>query len=262
MTNGARGALEQPPDEPGWWLASDGKWYPPELASTYVTSAVEGDSTVRSPAAVAEPWATPTCGDGRTPWYEQTWLVVLALWFCFPIGLVLMWRKPSWQRGLKVGITAAVAALFVGGGIANALSSDKSSSDAKSAPLVATTTTTPETPTTVHTTTTTRAPTTVPATVAPTTAPPVTQPPVTQPPVTQPPVTQPPVTQPPMRLPSVTQPPASNCTPGYDPCIPPGPDVDCAGGTGNGPRYVQGPVRVTGPDIYGLDRDGNGIGCQ
>jgi hypothetical protein len=53
----------------------------------------------------------------------------------------------------------------------------------------------------------------------------------------------------------------SNCTPGYDPCIPPGSDVDCAGGSGNGPRYVQGPVRVTGDDPYRLDSDGDGIGC-
>jgi hypothetical protein len=32
-----------------------------------------------------------------------------------------------------------------------------------------------------------------------------------------------------------------NCTAGYSPCIPPGSDVDCAGGSGNGPRYVDGP---------------------
>jgi hypothetical protein len=55
---------------------------------------------------------------------------------------------------------------------------------------------------------------------------------------------------------------AANCTPGYSPCIPPGPDVDCAGGSGNGPRYVQGPITVTGSDPYGLDSDGNGIGCE
>jgi len=55
---------------------------------------------------------------------------------------------------------------------------------------------------------------------------------------------------------------AADCTPGYSPCIPPGPDVDCAGGSGDGPRYVQGPVYVTGSDPYGLDRDGNGVGCQ
>jgi hypothetical protein len=49
---------------------------------------------------------------------------------------------------------------------------------------------------------------------------------------------------------------------GYDPCLPPGDDVDCAGGSGNGPRYVNGPVRVTGSDPYGLDGDGDGIACE
>jgi hypothetical protein len=38
-------------------------------------------------------------------------------------------------------------------------------------------------------------------------------------------------------------------------------DVDCAGGSGNGPEYT-GRVRVIGPDVYGLDRDGDGIGCE
>jgi hypothetical protein len=52
-----------------------------------------------------------------------------------------------------------------------------------------------------------------------------------------------------------------NCQ-GYDPCIPPGPDVDCAGGTGDGPRFVSGPVRVNGSDPYGLDGDGDGWGCE
>jgi hypothetical protein len=49
---------------------------------------------------------------------------------------------------------------------------------------------------------------------------------------------------------------------GYDPCIPPGADVDCAGGSGDGPRYVEGPVEVTGSDPYDLDRDGDGVGCD
>ena len=57
-------------------------------------------------------------------------------------------------------------------------------------------------------------------------------------------------------------PAAAACTPGYSPCIPPGPDVDCAGGSGNGPRYVQGPITVTGSDPYGLDSDHDGIGCE
>ena len=54
----------------------------------------------------------------------------------------------------------------------------------------------------------------------------------------------------------------SSCDPNYEPCVPISSDVDCAGGTGNGPAYVRGPVRVVGVDIYGLDRDGNGVGCE
>jgi hypothetical protein len=52
-----------------------------------------------------------------------------------------------------------------------------------------------------------------------------------------------------------------NCQ-GYDPCISPGSDVDCAGGSGNGPRYIDGPVYVTGADPYGLDSNGDGVGCE
>lgn len=55
---------------------------------------------------------------------------------------------------------------------------------------------------------------------------------------------------------------ASSCDPNYEPCVPIATDVDCAGGSGNGPAYVQGPVRVIGVDVYGLDSDGNGVGCQ
>ena len=53
------------------------------------------------------------------------------------------------------------------------------------------------------------------------------------------------------------------CHPSYlDECVPVGvEDVDCRGGSGNGPYYV-GRVRVVGPDVYDLDRDGDGIGCE
>lgn len=56
---------------------------------------------------------------------------------------------------------------------------------------------------------------------------------------------------------------AAECDPNYSgACVPIASDVDCAGGSGNGPAYVQGPVRVVGRDIYGLDRDNDGIGCE
>ena len=55
----------------------------------------------------------------------------------------------------------------------------------------------------------------------------------------------------------------SDCDPNYSgPCVPIASDVDCAGGSGNGPAYVQGPVTVVGNDIYELDKDGNGTGCE
>ncbi|OGY24355.1 MAG: hypothetical protein A2172_00155 [Candidatus Woykebacteria bacterium RBG_13_40_15] len=57
--------------------------------------------------------------------------------------------------------------------------------------------------------------------------------------------------------------PQSNCDPNYSgACVPIASDVDCAGGSGNGPAYVAGPVYVIGTDIYDLDRDGDGVGCE
>lgn len=52
------------------------------------------------------------------------------------------------------------------------------------------------------------------------------------------------------------------CTPGYSPCIAPGSDVDCEGGGGDGPRYVGGPVQVSGSDPYALDSNHDGVGCE
>jgi len=55
----------------------------------------------------------------------------------------------------------------------------------------------------------------------------------------------------------------AGCDPNYSgACVPVASDVDCAGGKGNGPAYVRGPVRVIGTDIYRLDADHDGIGCE
>jgi hypothetical protein len=55
---------------------------------------------------------------------------------------------------------------------------------------------------------------------------------------------------------------SNDCDPNYSGCVPIASDVDCAGGKGNGPAYVRGPVKVIGSDIYGLDRDKDGFGCE
>jgi hypothetical protein len=57
--------------------------------------------------------------------------------------------------------------------------------------------------------------------------------------------------------------PGPSCDPNYSgACVPIASDVDCLGGTGDGPAYVQGPVYVIGTDIYGLDKDHDGVGCE
>lgn len=49
--------------------------------------------------------------------------------------------------------------------------------------------------------------------------------------------------------------PAEDCEPGYDPCVPPyPPDLDCPD--------LGGPYSVSGSDPHGLDRDGDGTGCE
>ena len=56
--------------------------------------------------------------------------------------------------------------------------------------------------------------------------------------------------------------PEQKCHPSYSGCLNPNAsDYDCIGGSGNGPYYT-GTVRVIGPDVFGLDRDGDGWGCE
>lgn len=85
-------------------------------------------------------------------------------------------------------------------------------------------------------------------------------------------ITVPPVTEvtsvgtyvaPPPPPPPVAFADPGGCDSNYSgPCVPIASDVDCAGGSGNGPAYVSGPVYVVGSDIYDLDRDGDGVGCD
>jgi micrococcal nuclease len=84
------------------------------------------------------------------------------------------------------------------------------------------------------------------------------------------PVPTPPPTPVPTPVPFVAPPPPppppapANCHASYaGACLTPGiGDYDCAGGSGNGPNYVSGPVQVIGYDEFGLDADNDGIGCE
>lgn len=52
--------------------------------------------------------------------------------------------------------------------------------------------------------------------------------------------------------------PGGECHPSYEPCLPIVDDLNC-------PEVVAlgaAPVNVIGPDVYGLDSDNDGIGCE
>lgn len=72
-----------------------------------------------------------------------------------------------------------------------------------------------------------------------------------------------PPTTPTPSKPPPTSPASSNCHLSYrGACLDANAsDYDCAGGSGNGPFYT-GRVEVIGPDDFGLDRDGDGVGCE
>lgn len=59
-----------------------------------------------------------------------------------------------------------------------------------------------------------------------------------------------------------TQKDEAQCNENYAGCVPEASDVDCADGQGDGPAFVRGPIKVIGSDVYGLDRDHDGIACE
>jgi hypothetical protein len=63
--------------------------------------------------------------------------------------------------------------------------------------------------------------------------------------------------------PTTKAPPEPTCHPSYvGACLDPdASDYDWVGGSGNGPKYT-GRVTVVWPDVFDLDRDGDGIGCE
>jgi outer membrane biosynthesis protein TonB len=169
----------------------------------------------------AQPPPAESAGESSKPWYRRWWAVTLG----------------------------ALLTLFVITGIFGDNTDSTTTNDATAAA-----TSEPSEPEQVATpaeTTTTTAPS-----PSPTTPPPPPEPPPPPPP--EPPPPPPPEPEPP---PPPEPEPADECHPSYDPCVPIVSDVDCEGGSGNGPVYT-GRVRVIGPDEYDLDRDGDGVGCE
>ena len=67
----------------------------------------------------------------------------------------------------------------------------------------------------------------------------------------------------PKRTPKPKKTATPKCDPNYSQaCVPIASDVDCGGGSGNGPKFFFGIAKVIGADIYDLDRDGDGYACE
>jgi hypothetical protein len=107
-------------------------------------------------------------------------------------------------------------------------------------------------------TTTTRAPTTTTSSTTTSTTTTTTLPPITTTTVAPAPLPPPPA---PPAAAVAPAPATGGCDPNYSGCVPIASDVDCAGGSGNGPAYT-GPVQVIVSDIYDLDSDGDGTACE
>ncbi len=157
----------------GWWLASDGKWYPPETKPTMQQPSVPLGSAASEGAAPPGDSVASLAGPRSAG------------------ARVGLWQRfRTWPKAVQV-LSWIVAFFVVLGIIGAATGAGKKSS----ADLAAT-----SRPTTTVASTTTSPPTTTP----PTTSPPTTTPPTTTPPTTTPPTTTPPTTTPPTTTPSLT----------------------------------------------------------
>jgi len=97
MNGAVRGSLNEQPEEPGWWRASDGKWYPPELApapGAIVAASPQpfiltiGDIGVTQHMVVTPNGSAPLAGSqwiatdmSRTESKIPSWAIVLAIIF-------------------------------------------------------------------------------------------------------------------------------------------------------------------------------------
>lgn len=63
-------------------------------------------------AASSDPFGVPAAP--QTPLWENVALIAASVVFCFPVGLFLVWRHPTWGRPVKWAWTGAVGLIFVG----------------------------------------------------------------------------------------------------------------------------------------------------
>lgn len=90
---------------------------------------------MNAPAVTGPPAATSTSGGGL-PWWQTWWAVILGLLFCFPFGLVGLWKRPGVTTKVRWWLTGAVAGLLVIGLATQGSASTPSSPSADVPPSV------------------------------------------------------------------------------------------------------------------------------
>ncbi|MEI2653121.1 MAG: hypothetical protein V9G12_13410 [Microthrixaceae bacterium] len=225
---------------PGYWQASDGHWYP--------------DALMPPPPPDAQPVFVGPPPDDRPSSKGRGGLLVGAAFGAVLIGALAVGATANGGTEVKIRPTGLPRAIVTTDvpvvSVPETTVAPASIPETTAPPPTDAPSTSPPPPTTA-------APTLPPTTSPPTTSPP-TAPRPTTPRPTAPPPTAPPATFAPVPLVAG----GGGCDPNYTPCVPIASDVDCAGGSGNGPAYVTGPITVIGGDPYGLDRDGDGVGCE
>jgi hypothetical protein len=219
----------------GWQQAEDGHWYPapPPPPDQTWTAQIPTPPPTTAPTNEMYPRHLSPQGDGPRGFWANA-------------GATYR-RWPTWAQ-----VAVPVVAVLFGLGLIGAVAGPPDEANGVEVADTSDTTATTErdTTTTTQATTTTTAPPTTTTTAAP--PPPTTAAP--PPPTTAAPAPAPP----PVPAPS----PGGGCDPNYSGCVPIASDVDCAGGSGNGPAYVQGPISVIGSDVYDLDSDNDGVACE
>jgi len=109
-----RGPLEQAPGEPGWWLASDGKWYPPESRPGIAPTQQQTPFRLLAVRSADDQDATmyPVLGDDKNliafeelDGESRDHLVGTALWVYERVGGKLIERFSAVKLRLDVFIT-------------------------------------------------------------------------------------------------------------------------------------------------------------
>jgi cytoskeletal protein RodZ len=91
------------------------------------------------PPSGSTPPPTPPPPSGKSQWFENIAIVIVALLCCWPLGLVLVWLNKKWTNKTKWSITGVMIGIAVVGILIGAISGSGASNTSNSLSTSATT---------------------------------------------------------------------------------------------------------------------------